>query len=115
MSARPILIAALAALAGLYALWFARDAHAAVALAVFALPPALLALGVWRGARSAGFWAGVLALGWFAHGIMVAWTRPAERGAAFVAIVLAVVIVFAASLPGLRARAAKKRAEKGTE
>jgi uncharacterized membrane protein len=115
MSARNLLVAALALLTALYALWFAHDRHVATALVVFALPPALLALGVWRGARTAGFWAGVLALGWFSHAIMVAWTRPAERGFACVAIALAVAIVFAASLPGLRARAARKRAEKRTE
>jgi uncharacterized membrane protein len=109
MSARGILALALAVLAALYAAWFARDAHAVAALAVFALPPALLALLAWRGHRTAGFWAGVLALGWFSHGIMVAWTRPDERGFALAAIALALVVVFAASLPGLRARFGRRR------
>ena len=109
MTARRILALALALLAALYAAWFARDAHAAVALAVFALPPAVLALLSWRGHRTAGFWAGVLALGWFSHGIMVAWTRPAERGFALAAVALALVVVFAASLPGLRARFSRRR------
>jgi uncharacterized membrane protein len=40
---------------------------------------------------------------------MVAWTRPPERGFAFAAIVLSLVVIFAASIPGLRARFAKKR------
>jgi len=51
----------------------------------------------------------VLALFWFSHGIMVAWTRPAERGFALTEIALAVVVIFASSLPGIRARSAAKR------
>ena len=109
MNARRILAAALALLAALYAAWFARDAHSAAALLVFALPPALLALLSWRGHRTAGFWAGVLALLWFSHGVMVAWTRPAERGFALAEVALALGVVFAASLPGLRARFARRR------
>jgi hypothetical protein len=35
---------------------------------------------------------------------MVAWTRAPERGLALAAVALAVAIVLAASLPGLRAR-----------
>ncbi len=58
----------------------------------------------------AGFWAGVLALGWFSHGIMVAWTRAPERLFAIAEIVLALVMVFAASYPGMRARFSKPRA-----
>ena len=69
----------------------------------------LLALGVWRGRRTAGFWSAVLALFWFSHGVMVAWSRPPERGFALVALTLAVVVVFAASLPGLQSRFAGKR------
>lgn len=107
--ARKILVAALAALVAVYALWFARDAHPVVAWLVFALPPALCAIAVARGRRTAGFWSGVLALPWFSHAVMVAWTRPPERPFAFAAIALSVTIVLAASLPGLRARFARKR------
>ena len=106
--ARGVLGIALIALAALYAWWFGRDGQW-VAVAVFALPPLLLALAVARGRNRAGFWAGLLALAWFAHGIMVAWTRPPERGLALAATALALAIVFAASLPGLRARFARKR------
>ena len=68
-----------------------------------------LAAGVLRGVRVASFWAGVLALAWFSHGVMVAWSRPPERGFALAEIALALVIVFAASLPGLRARFGRKK------
>ena len=109
MKPRAILVAALALVAMLYAWWFARDAHRFAALLVFALPPALLAISVARGRRTAGFWSGVCALAWFSHAVMVAWTRPPERGFAFAAIALSLVVIFAASLPGLRARFAKRR------
>ena len=104
MSDARALIAALLALAALYALWFWPDRHRLAALLVFALPPLLLALLAWRGWRRAGFTAGVLALLWFSHGVMVAWTRAGERLPALLAAALAVAIVLLASLPGLRAR-----------
>ena len=107
--ARIVLLSALAALAVLYVVWFAGDADPLAEWIVFALPPALLAVGVWRRRRTAGFWSAVLALFWFSHGVMVAWSRPPERGFALAALCLAVVIVFAASLPGLQARFAGKR------
>ena len=107
--ARGALLVALAALAALYVAWFAGDADPWAEWLVFALPPALLAAGVWRRRHTAGFWAAVLALFWFSHGVMVAWSRPPERGFALAAVGLAVVIVFAASLPGLQARFAGKR------
>jgi len=109
MNARKVLIVALLLLATLYAFWFAHDAHPVAAPLVFALPPALFAIGVATGRRTAGFWAGVFALAWFSHGVMVAWTRPPEPMFAWWAIALSIVVVFAASLPGLRARFAKKR------
>ena len=45
----------------------------------------------------------------YSHAVMAAWTRPPERGFAFMAIALSIVVVFAASIPGLRARFAKRR------
>ena len=54
--------------------------------------------------------AGVLALAWFSHGVMVAWTRPPERLYAWCEVALAVAIVLAASLTGLRARFAARAA-----
>ena len=109
MNARNVLVVALLLLAALYASWFARDAHAVAAWLVFALPPALCAIAVATGRRTAGFWSGVFALAWFSHAVMVAWTRPPERMFAWWALALSIVVVFAASLPGLRARFAKKR------
>lgn len=113
MSARTpagkVLLAALVALVGLYLWWFGSQANPWVALVVFALPPALLAGGVLRNRPRAAFWSAVLALGWFSHGVMVAYSRPAEALFAWIELVLAVIVVFAASLPGLRARFSKKR------
>ena len=108
-ASRRVLLAALLALVTLYAAWFGRQPQPWAALLVFALPPLLLALGVLLRRRTAGFWSAVLALAWFSHGVMVAWVRPEDRWPALAAVALAVLVVFAASLPGLRMRFAKKR------
>src|SRR3546814_11115036 len=100
---RWVLRLALLALVLLYATWFALDAQW-VALGVFALPPLLLALALPRPGLRAPFWAGLLALAWFSHGVMVAWSRPPERWFALLEVALALIVVFAASMPGLRAR-----------
>ena len=101
--ARRIVQLALFALVLLFAAWFGPRGEW-VALAVFALPPLLLAAWLPRAPVLAGFWAGVLALLWFSHGVMVAWSRPPERAFALAEVVLALVVVLAASVPGLRAR-----------
>ncbi|PNS07545.1 DUF2069 domain-containing protein [Solilutibacter silvestris] len=106
-TARRILFVALVLLALLDLAWFW---HEPLARIVFTLPPALCALAVWLRRRTAGFWSGVFALLWFSHGVMVAWTRPPERLQAFAELALAVVIILAASVPGLRARFAKGNA-----
>ena len=102
-----LLLAALFGLVGLYVFWFASNPWPA--LLVFAAPPLLLALAAWNGNDRAAFWAAVLALFWFSHGVMVAWTRPLESGLASIEIVLALVVIFVASLPGLRARFSRRR------
>ncbi|TCZ83418.1 DUF2069 domain-containing protein [Lysobacter sp. N42] len=109
--AHPILVLALVALGVLYATWFASSGQARdpAAALVFGLPPLLFAAATLRRAPRAPFWAAVFALAWFSHGVMVAWTRPAERGFALAEVALALVVVFAASLPGLRARFAGRR------
>lgn len=99
-----VLVAALVALALLYVAWFGAQPDPWVELAVFALPPVALAIARWCGRVRAGFWSGVLALAWFSHGVMVAWTRPAELGFALAEVTLAVLVVVASSWPGLRAR-----------
>lgn len=100
-AARRVLCAALAGLTLLFVAWFWREP---VTLLVFALPSTACFVAVFRGTSRAGFWAGVLALAWFSHGIMVAWTRAPERVFAMIEVALAVIVVFAASMPGLRAR-----------
>lgn len=95
----------LLALAALYAAWFWPDADRWAALALFALPPLAMGIRLLRGdAPRLRFWAGVFALAWFSHGVMVAWSRPGERGFALAGVALALAVVFAANLPGLRAR-----------
>ena len=104
----PALVASLALLVALYLAWFLpmRDY---VAAAVFALPALWLASGLWIGRRKLAMWAATLSLAWFSHGIMVAETRPPERWPALAEVALALAIVFAASIPGLRARFAGRR------
>lgn len=99
-----VLVAALGALALVYLAWFWPAPDRWIALAVFALPPALLAIAHARAFRAAAFWAGVLALAWFSHGVMAAWTRPAEAGYAAAEILLALAVIVSANWPGLRAR-----------
>ena len=106
--AHRLLMLALMVLAILYVMWFGLRSQW-VAVVVFSIPPAWFSIALLRGggARSA-FWAGVFALAWFSHGVMVAWTRPPERLYATLEIVLSLAIVALASIPGLRARFAKR-------
>lgn len=105
---RPLLAIALLALSALFAWWFRDDRHFGATLAVFTLPPLLLAIGARIGARLAVFWSGVLALGWFSHGVMTAWSHPQARLAGWIELVLALVVIFVASGDGLRARLGRK-------
>ncbi|GAB6196734.1 DUF2069 domain-containing protein [Lysobacter xanthus] len=107
MNARAVLVSSLVALAAVYAAWFGGRAEW-VALVVFAAPVFACLVAVLRRTRTGGFWSSVLALAWFSHGVMVAWTRPAELGYALAEVALSVAIVLAASLPGLRARFARR-------
>jgi len=100
-----LLIAGLLGLVALYVFWFNPEP---VAMAVFAGPPLLLAALCWNGGNRSAFWAGLLALAWFSHGVMVSWSRPEDRPLANIEIVLSLVVVLAASLPGLRARFSKR-------
>ncbi|MDO5505180.1 MAG: DUF2069 domain-containing protein [Pseudoxanthomonas suwonensis] len=103
-----VLRIALLALTALYLAWRLPDGNWTL-LALTALPPLLLAIASIAGMRSAGFWAGVLALLWFSHGVMVAWAHPGQRLFALLEIALALVVVFASSHAGLRARFGKHR------
>ena len=98
----------LAGLLILFGAWFAVDGLWAL-FAVFALPPLLLLLAVLRGSRTAPVWASIMALLWFSHGVMEAWAAPQHRDFALTEAALALLVIFAASLPGLRARFAKRR------
>jgi len=110
--ARQVVRAALFLLVALYAAWFGLLGEW-FALAAFALPALLLSLWLPRAPILAGFWAGLLALGWFAHGIMVAWSRPPERWPAIAEVALALAVVLAASVPGMRARFSRDGKDRG--
>jgi len=106
--ARNVLLLALMGLAALYAVWFSDDRHWLAAQGVFTAPPLALAIALRLGWRKAGFWSSVLALGWFSHGVMSAWSHPENRVLALVAIALSLLVIFTASLPGLRARFSRR-------
>lgn len=109
MNARRYLALCLFALAALFAAWSLHNRHLWAGLTVFALPPALLCLAVLRGWRRAGFTAAMLALLWFSHGVMLLWSEPALRLFALAETALALLIVHAACLPGMRARREQRR------
>jgi len=106
-SLRP-LACALLALTAFYLLWFAADAHLLTGLVAFALPPFLLAIAAWRGWHRAAFVAGVMALLWFSHGVMLAWSEPAQRWMALIEVALSLTVIYAACLPGARLRREKR-------
>lgn len=108
MNPQRMLALALFGLAVLFGLWYVHGAHAVAALVVLALPPLLLAIGAWRGWPRARFTAGVFALLWFSHGVMLAWSEPAQRVFALIEVALALVVVYASSIDGIRARLGKK-------
>jgi len=98
------LLLALLALAALYAVWFIEDRHWLATQLVFTLPPLLLATALLLGWRKAAYWSSVLALAWFSHGVMSAWSHPGTRLLALLEVALALGVIGAASLPGIRAR-----------
>ena len=109
MTPRRVLVAALFALTVLFAAWFRADKYLLASLLVFVAPPLLLALASLRGGRRAPLWAGVLALFWFCHGVMAAWSRPAEAAYAWAEIVLSLVVIAASNGPALRAKFGRRR------
>ena len=108
MTARRVLIVSLALLAMLYVAWFG-SLDEWIAAGIFAVPVLACLAGAAPARRTAGFWSGVLALAWFSPGVMVAWSRPPERGWALAEVALSLTIVIAGSLPGLRARFGRRR------
>ncbi len=110
MTPRRYLAACLFALVVLFVTWSAKYPHTlAVGLLVFALPPVLIYHAVLRGWRRAGFTAAMFALLWFSHGVMLAWAEPAQRLFALAEAALALLVVHAACLPGIRARRERRR------
>ena len=108
MTSKRLLSLALAALAALFGAWYGHGAHALAAMLVLVLPPLLLAIGAWRGWPRAGFVADVFALFWFSHGVMLGWSEPGQRVYALLEVALALVVVYASSIDGIRARFGKQ-------
>ena len=69
------------------------------------LPGLLLAL---RSRPSASFWFGVAALFYFCHGVTESWTLPQARVLALVEAGLALLVIFAGSWDGMRARFSRR-------
>ncbi|MGR4897089.1 DUF2069 domain-containing protein [Stenotrophomonas sp. LARHCG68] len=99
---------ALLALAALYGVWFRADRHLVAVLLVFVAPPLLLLAGVIARRAGARFWAGVLALFWFSHGVMSAWAHRELALYAWLEIGLSLLVIGLVSVPGVRARFARK-------
>jgi len=113
MSARALALAAVLALLLLQWRW-----HAMIAPPTAVAPWALAALYclpmlpcLWlllRGHRAAPLVGAIAALLYFCHGVMFATGTPALRGPALTEIALSLIVIFAASWDGLRARFARK-------
>jgi len=80
----------------------ALSAGWAVAIALLPLLPP--AIGLLRGRGSAPFWSGLLSLPYFCHGVAEAWANPPARVLAVVECALALAVVFAVGMHGLRLR-----------
>jgi uncharacterized membrane protein len=113
MNLRRMAFAAWALLAALQVAWHGLllppPATIPIAVALgFALLPLALPLLAMRRPRRALFWAGLIALLYFCHGVMEAWSAPAERGLALVEIALSVLLIAAL---GVDARRSRRRAD----
>jgi uncharacterized membrane protein len=109
MSATHVARGAIVALFGLILAWHlvlappaSLPRWLAVALHASPLLPALALLLLRR--PSAPFWGALAALILICHGVSEAWIAPGTRARAAAEIVLCLVLVFAASWNGLRAR-----------
>lgn len=105
----------LLALLALQLLWHGllpppRSALGWSALAVAVLPLLLALPGAWQARPLPLFWANLLCLAYFCHGVSEAWTQPAMRPWALLEIVLAVAVVCAYAVLGLRSRRAARAA-----
>lgn len=115
--ARPLAVvrAGLVALLALQLAWHGllpppRSALGWTALALAVVPLLAVLPGAWRGRPLPLFWANLLVLLYFCHGVTEAWTDPAQRIPALAEVVLAVLVVCAYGLLGLRSRRAARAA-----
>lgn len=112
MNLRRIAFAAWALLAALQIAWHGLllpPAQIPVAIALgFSLLPLALPLLAIRHPQRALFWAGLVALLYFSHGVMEAWSAPAERLPALIEVVLTVLLIGAL---GADARRGRQRAD----
>ena len=108
MNLRRMAFAAWALLAALQIAWHGlllppTRMPVAIALGFSLLPLALPLLAI-RLPRRALFWAGLVSLLYFSHGVMEAWSAPAERGLALAEIALSVLLIAALGIDAHRSR-----------
>ncbi len=112
MNLRRMAFAAWALLAALQIAWHGlllppTRMPVAIALGFSLLPLALPLLAI-RHPQRALFWAGLVSLLYFSHGVMEAWSAPAERALALAEIVLSVLLIAAL---GITARRGHRRTD----
>jgi uncharacterized membrane protein len=115
VSARRLAAAALFALLALQWYWHAwlappERAPAWLVASLFSLPLLPPALAFLHQRPKAALWGGIAALGYFCHGIAELQASPGSRVPAGVEVALSLLLVFASSWPGLRARSRRKSA-----
>lgn len=111
MTPQRFLLLTLLSMSAFFTFWALRSTSPLAGLLVFAAPPAILSLGAFLHWPRIGFISAVLALLWFSHGVMLAWAEPSQRGFALLEAVLALLVIYAACLPGIHARRAKLQAK----
>ena len=108
MNLRRMAFAAWALLAALQIAWHGLllpPTRMPVVIALgFSLFPLALPLLAIRHPRRALFWAGLVSLLYFSHGVMEAWSAPAERGLALAEIALSVLLIAALGIDAHRSR-----------
>jgi uncharacterized membrane protein len=115
VNARRLAAAALFALLALQWAWHAwlappERAPAWLVAGLFSLPLLPPAIAFLRRRPQAAMWGGIVALVYFCHGIAELQASPAQRLPAAIEVALSLLLVFASSWPGLRARFGRKSA-----
>jgi uncharacterized membrane protein len=105
------------ALQWVWHLWWLPPARgsALLPLALFALPLLPPAIGLLRRTPNALFWAALVSLLHVCHAIAELWAAPATRVAAAIELALALLLISAVGIDGLRRRRAARRVPPAAE